>query len=441
MLTSVLKILIPNSFSAERSYAVKVVFGSLLGIDYELIPTEGAQSYTIQLPNGKMIILKDAFFGQMEEGLSYLDPKNIPSLVRYCSNDFIVEAAIPVLYGDDELSIQEDKISCGIDVFAAVFFMCTRWEEYVSSERDQHDRFPAATSVALKHNFLHRPVLNELAEMLWKMLLHLGYVGNRNSGKFELRLSHDIDLLSPPISLKDFAKDLLVRRSSFAFFKRLSYLLGKKNPYNSFDILMDKSEANGIKSRFYFMAGYQVKGMDTELYLDKPIFREAVQKIKQRKHLIGIHPSYNSFNKGNLLAAERKALQEATDVQVTEARQHFLRFEVPHTWQLLEDAGLKIDSTMGYSAHEGFRCGTGNTFPVFNFLSRQELKLQEMPLIVMDATLHHNKKQTIAEAKEIYAYYIRISKQYNMPLGLLFHNNIFDEISWPGWKKLVEELL
>ena len=70
-----------------------------------------------------------------------------------------------------------------------------------------------------------------------------------------------------------------------------------------------------------------------------------------------------------------------------EGRGHYLRFEVPTTWQILEDAGMEIDSTCGYADKEGFRCGTGQEYSVFNILTREKLKLKERPLLLMDTSL------------------------------------------------------
>jgi len=101
---------------------------------------------------------------------------------------------------------------------------------------------------------------------------------------------------------------------------------------------------------------------------------------------------------------------------------------------------MELDSTMGYSAREGFRCGTGNTFSVFDVVGRKSLKLKEMPLLVMDTTLHVNRKLDIETSKAIFQSYIQTGRKYDMPVTLLFHNLINEKIDWKNWKALYQAL-
>ena len=67
-----------------------------------------------------------------------MDKNNIPEKVRFFKNEFLAEKDIPVIYGDNELKISENKIICGINIFASSFFMLTHWEELVNKKRDKH---------------------------------------------------------------------------------------------------------------------------------------------------------------------------------------------------------------------------------------------------------------------------------------------------------------
>src|SRR6267154_1294988 len=48
-----------------------------------------------------------------------------------------------------------------IDLLASMLLPLSRFEELQSNERDLHGRFLAAQSLALKHNFLQRPIVDE----------------------------------------------------------------------------------------------------------------------------------------------------------------------------------------------------------------------------------------------------------------------------------------
>jgi hypothetical protein len=186
---------IPPDFEAERRYAIDTLLGEMLGLRYTIIPDAKKARTTLRLENKKELIVADAFFSECDETKGYLFAKNIPETVDYLTHDTTFEADIPVIYGNAFVRVGNERIECGADIFASVFFMLTRWEEYVCQTRDAHGRFPAYASLAYRAGFLHRPVVNEYAEMLWTMLSRLGCKQKRKARRFELVLTHDVDVV------------------------------------------------------------------------------------------------------------------------------------------------------------------------------------------------------------------------------------------------------
>jgi hypothetical protein len=314
--------------------------------------------------------------------------------------------------------------------------MLTRWEEYVNKTRDKHNRFPAYESVAYKFNFLDRPVVNEYVEMLWNMLKFLGISQKRKEKKFELVLTHDVDVPYMWKSWKQVLRvsvgDILKRKNFNLAFKRIKeYFLIKrgkiKDPFDTFDWLMDKSEAIGVKSRFYFMSG-GVTNFDNRYKINDKRIVKLIEKVKKRGHIIGFHGSYNSYNNFEQFKKEKELLEKISNQKIVEGRQHYLRFEVPATWQIWEDNGMEIDSTCGYADREGFRCGTGDEFSVFNILSRKKLKLKERPLVVMDCTLFDYNNYNYEHAKKI----IDKMQKYTHTFTVLWHNSYIKHIKFYG---------
>lgn len=326
-------------------------------------------------------------------------------------------------------------------IFSPPFFMLSRWEEYVIKETDYLERFPAAASIAFRNDFLHRPVVNEWIGMLKNMIGRLipGFVF-KNLQPFELIFTHDIDLLNAPTTIKEFAKDILKRKRPDAFVKRLNYLFKGNNPYDVFDYFMDVSEKNNTRSRFYFMTGHNVPGRDGEPYNETEFYQRILKHIRERGHVLGFHPSLLTYDDSQMFKKEKGQLEHDINAKVTEGRQHALRFKLPSTWNLWEEHGMELDSTLGYSAKEGFRCGTGCTFSVFDVVNRKRLKLKEMPLVIMDTTLNVNRKLNTESSKEVINSYIKTGRKYDMPITLLFHNLIDDSIDWKNWKSLYQDL-
>ena len=435
-----LRITLPDNNIPEREYIIRFLFADLLGLPFSVNTDANASHYSISFESNE-IIIRDGFFSLNPEPLSYLKKEALPGKIVFVRNEFTTEDDIPVIFGTDEMLVTEHRIICGIDIFASAFFMLSRWEEYVNRSRDDHDRFPGSESIALKHGFLHRPVVNEYAEMLWNMLCRLGYSGERRHRSYEPAFTHDVDILDYPSAGRAIAADILKRKDIKGAVKHLKhYLKTGQSPYDFFDFLMDSSEELGAQSHFYFMASSSNMPRDPKSYLDSKRFRAKIREIKGRGHIIGFHPGYYTYNDPERWTAEKENLEKAADTSITEGRQHYLRFDIEKTLRIWEMNNMEIDSTPSYAQDEGFRCGTGDVFHVFDFLQRRQLKLKERPLVVMDGTLHQYKKYSHEKALSVVRHYISAGRKYNSPVTLLFHNSSFYG-EWEGYSSVYSRIL
>jgi hypothetical protein len=181
---------------------------------------------------------------------------------------------------------------------------------------------------------------------------------------------------------------------------------------------------------------------DSHYKIDDPKARELIQKIQNRGHMIGIHPSYDAYHDVTKIKQEKELLEKISGEKIVEGREHYLRFEVPTTWQAWEENGMEIDSTCGYADREGFRCGTGDMFSVFNILTRQKLQLKERPLVVMDGSFTTYQTDTDhIEMEQKIAHLIRRVKQHQGTFVLLWHNSSFYGEKQNEHKEIYERIL
>ena len=189
---------------------------------------------------------------------------------------------------------------------------------------------------------------------------------------------------------------------------------------------MDISEAYNLHSRFFFLCGGKTQE-DRPLSLSHPFIQQLLHKIDRRGHLIGFHPSFGSYNNSKLFNQELQALRSVSPQPITSGRQHFLRFEVPYTWRLWENAGMEWESSMYYPDVPGFRCGTCYGFTVFDILKRKKLRLKEIPLTAMDVSYYkYNSGQKFQMEKSVNNL-IETVKSYKGSFVLLWHNSSFYE--------------
>ena len=422
-----IQILVNENFFLEKKYIIEVLLEEFLCFyDYQIsISTEDNYVF-INQENNKKIEFIDSFFKKQKE--PYLKQENLPKKpIHFKYED--VEYYFP--FGNPKILETTDEITCEIDLFSSSYFFLSRWEEYVIKEKDKHNRFIDENSWLIKNNLQNRPLVNEYANLLSILLIKIDIYPN-NKHKFTPIITHDVDLIARYDTgkkiIKAFGGDLLLRKSASSFIKTIKDVIGicffkLNDPYNTFDYLMNLSESVNVKSRFYFIAGKKNE-FDVRYNYDEKKAIRIYNKIQKRGHIIGIHPSYNSFLNCEQLKKEKERLEKITNITVKEVRHHFLRINLPESWEILEKVGLKEDSSVGFSKHNGFRTGTCYKYTVFDFLNREKLSLKENPLLVMEVSsvyFDNEPNKMIIEIEKI----IKEVKKYNGNFTFLWHNNSF----------------
>lgn len=326
------------------------------------------------------------------------------------------------------------------DILAATLFMLSRWEEMVVSERDEHLRFPATASVAYKQGFLGRPIVDEYALILQAWLKTLMPSWSPSSPQFSVKLSHDVDSVRSA-SFRMLGGDLLKRRNLSKALQTVYQILSPKRDVYLSDCyeLANLSEQNGLQSAFYFMSA-QKSRMDDGYDPQARQIQRLIQDLRQKGCEIGFHAGYAAYNDLECLMPEKFRMDKALGEKRYGGRQHFLRFQIPNTWRLWEQAGLVYDSTLGYADYEGFRCGTCHPYQPFDIEQNCQINLLEIPLIVMDGTLRQYQALTPEEGERRILTLARRCKQVGGMFTLLWHNSsLHDE--WEPWITMYRRML
>jgi len=279
----------------------------------------------------------------------------------------------------------------------------SRFEELQSNERDLHGRFLAAQSLALKHNFLQRPIVDEYGLALQQVIQSLLPGWRPLERKLRVNLSHDIDETGFPRSISNSLGHTLKRRQPFA---TLRDLIGpafglRPSLLQAVFRITELSKRHGMASALYWKNSPKSEwdsGYDLSI---KPV-HEDICRLKNEGMELGVHPSYYTFNDPPRLAHEVEHICEVLGERRVGGRQHFLRWH-PRTWHDWEKCGLAYDSTVGFSDHIGYRAGTCVPYRPWSLELNREINLLEIPLLAMDVTL---------------AYYMRLAPEESVALLL-----------------------
>ncbi len=353
------------------------------------------------------------------------------------------------IYGEEKIEITANQIVCDIDLFAGAFFMLTRWEESVGHHEDLHGRFPAKEALIVKSGNILRPVVDEYVALLKTWLQRLGYPVPESNSTYTAVPTCDVDIpyywLRAPewkILLGGFVKHWSFKKIKEERKTIRAIHAGKlKDPYDTFDDMMTMAESTNLRFRFHMIGGGETKFERFYRIKDTRII-SLMKSFRDRGHEIALHPSYNAFHNLKMIEQERAELTKYSGQKITASRQHYLRFALPDTWRHLSTAFITEDSTLGYAAEPGFRCGTSKPFPVFDILQQKQLPLMERPLLIMDVSLRMYKKFSITESISYCQQIIDQVKRHNGELVILWHNSSLSDMEgWDGWKGVLKYLI
>lgn len=448
----VLTVLASPSCRAEKSYIFDWVLGEILGFNYRISfsPTHRA-AITLALPGKQTLRIQDQFFENADQ--QWLNPQTLPahnSVVDFFITPKIrthrsvsIPTHVPNLFPSINPTDTEEDDCClalDIDIFGALFFLVSRYEEAVDPTRDQHDRFPSGASILGQLGLLDRAVGNEYIELLWAAMISCWPGLKRKHRTFRSLPSHDIDhpsLFAGPIQrvIRNLAGTLIKQKQPMVFMNRaanwLRFKLGNcdVDPFDQIDWLMEQSELSNTKSAFFYIPE-KTHPLDASVSLESPVVKQQWLRIDQRGHEIGYHPGYMTYaNQAAIQSgADRiRSLLQQYGIREREigGRQHYLRWQTPTTARNWEAAGLAYDSTLGFADRSGFRCGVCFEFPMYDVEERRPLKLRQRPLVVMDSTVTADHYMGLGLSSDAYNYIKSLKNECRTFCGdftILWHN-------------------
>jgi Family of unknown function (DUF7033) len=331
------------------------------------------------------------------------------------------------------------------DIFAASFYLVTRYEEYLEFQPDEHGRFEASSSVAFRNGFLGIPLIDlwvrEFARTLLSKFPTLAFRRN----EFKALLTVDIDVPFAYLgrsllrNVGGFVRDITTKKGS-ASDRYHVVSKEKKDPYEVFDYIIEKIDTFKSDARFFFSVGDHSK-YDKNPSWKNEEYRELIRKITSR-FSAGLHPSYFAADKYPLLEDEHVHLKSVVGKEMTASRFHFLRLLMPQSYRNLIKAGITEDYSMCYHDEPGFRASLARPFMFYDLLEERQTGLRIIPFQVMDVTLYQYKNLDPASSKELILRLINETRKVGGLFVSLWHNtSLLETPEWKGWREVFESML
>jgi len=320
------------------------------------------------------------------------------------------------------------------DPLSVVFFFLSRYEEYISSVRDNFGRFEAKQSIAYQNGLLERPICDILVKMIWQKL-DLDY--SKVKSKFKTIASFDIDVAWAyknkgwKRSLMSSTKDLLSGRFSTGRFRTM--MNQTKDPFDNYELIQTIAEKH--PTILFFLLGNWGK-YDKNIHWENKALQTTITSFVN-KAKIGIHPSFAAFLNEQKVSEEIERLNLILQNDIADSRQHFLRLKLPDSYQLLIKQGIKNDYTMGFADHFGFRAGTSFPFYFFDLKNNETVNFKIYPFAYMDGTLKDyigmSPEESIAVIKTLREDIENVGGHF---ISVWHNHSIGDTLEWQGWQKV-----
>ncbi len=360
-------------------------------------------------------------------------------------NSFDLEA-VDFLGEKGFFPVYEKLSATPFDLFSSMFYLVSRYEEYLPYKPDHHGRFTAHLSQSVTHGILEKPMVNIWAQQL-KQLIIARYAGFAfPERKFRFTPTYDIDTAFA-YSQKGLVRSLgsyYLDLKAFDFagvMQRTRVLLGRESdPFDTYDLQLSYQKKYNLHPIYFFLFGHYGQ-FDKNINTRNRTFRFLIKKIGDYAK-IGIHPSYLSNDDPSMLTYEIDNLEKVTNKEVSSSRQHFLRLNLPTTYRNLIENGITDDYTMGYAALPGFRAGICNSHNFYDLDLEAETKLRIHPITVMEGSLKDYMDLTPADAIHKISALMDAVKAVNGNFISLWHNeSLSEQKRWVGWRRVYEALL
>lgn len=337
-----------------------------------------------------------------------------------------------------------DSSFLAYDIFAASFYLLSRYEEYLPHVKDDFGRFTATESLAYKQDFLDKPIID-----IWAYKLKAVLLERFPDYQFPDRKYKVAPIIDVPCAFKYKQKGLLrtiggffgdIGRFKFRqFYERFSVLLGaKKDPFDTFNWLINRQKSVEFKFHVFFLIG-SYSTYDKNISINKKKFVSLIKSVGDYCN-VGLKASYFALDNMSVLKREKRKMEQITNSKLLAVRNSYSKLNLPLTYRNAVELEITQEHTMGYVDTLGFRAGTCTPFLFYDLDYEVQTPLQIHPYHCMDFALL--KYQSQLDKEQTLQRFIDTIKLVNGTFSPVFHNySLSDDETWKGFRSLFNQIL
>jgi hypothetical protein len=340
--------------------------------------------------------------------------------------------------------VTSERSDLPYDIFAASFFLLSRYEEYLPHVKDDYGRYTVKESVAYKNRFLNQPVIDIWAYKLKDILKE-----RFPEFQFSKREYQVWPVIDVPMAYYFRQKGLLrtlggtlndiARLKLRQLYERYSVLMGfKRDPYDTFKWVITKQKQYNFKFTVLFLIG-NYSTYDKNINTNKKAFVSLIKSVADYCN-VGLKASYFALDDISILKQEKIKMEGIINRELVAVRNSFSKLNLPKSYRNLIELEIHQDFSMGYIDTLGFRAGTCTPFQFYDLDYEIQTPLQINPYQCLDfALLKYNSYLDKKEHLEKLMSEIRAVNGTFIPV---FHNYTFSDLDrWKDFKPLFNLIL
>ncbi len=413
------------------SYTFKQICKRILGLNVDLtskiepfIAHDGPKFSYGKQPLGKELYFRSADL-LFEHGLNDLDIQILDWEETKCF-----------------FQVKHENAALPFDIFAATFYLLTRYEEYLPHMKDDLGRFPATKSIAYNNDFLQDPVVD-----IWAYKFKNALLVKYPDLKFEERSFEIMPIISVSETFAYQNKGLL--RSIGGAFKdlwqlkldkltdRLKASTGlKKDPFNTFDFIINLQKKRKRKAKVLFGIG-DYSTYEKNIGYNHPKHRTLIKHIADYID-VGLKVSFEAICDLPVLKSEKHRIETIVNRRLKCVLCSFFKIKLPEAYRHFIELEIEEDYSMGYSGHSGFRAGTCKPFMFYDLDYEVQTPLVVYSFCFSGDGLKFELKDEKSARHEILVYIEKIKKVNGLFIPV-FSNTLFSDLQdQQFWKSIFE---
>tara|TARA_A100001011_G_scaffold400885_1_gene520622 strand:- start:17130 stop:18347 length:1218 start_codon:yes stop_codon:yes gene_type:complete len=279
------------------------------------------------------------------------------------------------------------------DIFAASFFLLSRYEECLPYLKTDKGHFDPSQSVSSEFDFLELPIVDLWVSKFQKKLSStFNEIDKKNSGKpskkffLEVPLAFRYSNRSFLENLEDFFSSIW-KLNFKQLIIQISVLIRLKNdPYDTFDLWKEWFKKSSIKPQVFFLfshsSSYQVT---TSIFNLR--FRKIIKKTGDFFSLGLLASVKAQIDSKKQMIREKNDFQKLTNRTIFDVRLNNGIVDLRKDYEMLSENEFRNDYSMGYLDQAGFRAGTATPFYFYDVSREFQISLKLIPIFATENSL------------------------------------------------------